>query len=93
MFENHINYSVRQCYQLKCTESILNSFLEEFVYESTEYLRCEIKYLHVKKVFKEQFKEFREDIKNELGNKGVDNQFEKENKREINKYRGFDMER
>ncbi|MGG1138860.1 plasmid recombination protein [Bacillus mycoides] len=50
-------------------------------------------YVQTKKVLKEQFKGFREIIKNELGSKGVDNQFEKEHKREINKHRGFDMER
>ncbi|MDZ5609912.1 plasmid recombination protein [Bacillus pseudomycoides] len=46
-----------------------------------------------KKALGEQFKAFRGLIKNELGSKGVDNQFEREHKRGINKQRGFDMER
>ncbi|MGV2526155.1 UNVERIFIED_CONTAM: hypothetical protein FOS11_25055, partial [Bacillus thuringiensis] len=50
-------------------------------------------YVQTKKVFKEQFKAFREIVKNELGSKGVDNQFEREHKKEMNKHRGFDMER
>ncbi|MEX5522909.1 plasmid recombination protein [Bacillus cereus] len=50
-------------------------------------------YVQTKKVFKEQFKAFRESVKNELGSKGVDNQFEREHKKEMNKHRGFDMER
>ncbi|OSX89353.1 hypothetical protein S3E15_03949 [Bacillus mycoides] len=50
-------------------------------------------YIQTKKVFKEQFKAFREIVKNELGSKGVDNQFEREHKREMNRHRGFDMER
>ncbi|WP_242303294.1 plasmid recombination protein [Bacillus cereus group sp. BfR-BA-01495] len=50
-------------------------------------------YVQTKKVFKEQFKAFRESVKNELGSKGVDNQFEREHKKEVNKHRGFDMER
>lgn len=50
-------------------------------------------YAQTKKVLKEQFKVFRGIIKNELDSKGVDNQFEREHKREINKQRGFDMKR
>ncbi|AXY11598.1 plasmid recombination enzyme (plasmid) [Bacillus thuringiensis LM1212] len=54
-------------------------------------------YENTKKVFKEQFKAFRGLIKNELDVKGVDNQFEREhereNKREVSKSRGYDMER
>ncbi|MCR8861095.1 MULTISPECIES: plasmid recombination protein [Bacillus] len=50
-------------------------------------------YQQTKKLFKEQFKEFRELIKNELGNKGVNNQFERENKREMVKKQGYDIER
>lgn len=50
-------------------------------------------YQQTKKVFKDQFKVFRGLIKNELDNKGVDNQFEREHKREIaSKQRGYDME-
>ncbi|HDR8162785.1 TPA: plasmid recombination protein [Bacillus cereus] len=50
-------------------------------------------YVQTKKVFKEQFKTFRGIIKNELDSKGIDNQFEREHKKEMNKHRGLDMER
>lgn len=50
-------------------------------------------YVQTKKVFKEQFKAFRGIIKNELDSKGIDNQFEREHKKEMNKHRRFDMER
>ncbi|PEK59427.1 plasmid recombination protein [Bacillus wiedmannii] len=52
-----------------------------------------ILYVQTKKVFKEQFKAFRGIIKNELDSKGIDNQFEREHKKEMNKHRGLDMER
>jgi hypothetical protein len=50
-------------------------------------------YVQTKKVFKERFKAFREIVKNELGSKGVDNQFEREHKKEISRHRDFDRER
>ncbi|MED3087774.1 plasmid recombination protein [Bacillus toyonensis] len=51
-------------------------------------------YENTKKVFKEQFKAFRGLIKNELDMKGIDNQFEREHKKEMKiKQRGYDMER
>ncbi|HDR7625182.1 TPA: plasmid recombination protein [Bacillus mycoides] len=50
-------------------------------------------YQQTKKAFKEKFKAFREVIKNELDRKGIDNQFEREHKREISKHRDFDRER
>jgi len=50
-------------------------------------------YQQTKKVFKEQFKAFRGIIKNELDMKGVDNQFEREHKREMTRQKGYDMER
>ncbi|MED3202268.1 plasmid recombination protein [Bacillus toyonensis] len=50
-------------------------------------------YIQTKKVFKEQFKAFRGIIKNELDSKGVDNQFEREHTKEMNRHRGLDMER
>ena len=58
-------------------------------------LQTNIKVLYeqTKKVFKEQFKTFRGLVKNELDNKGVDNHFEREHKKEINRHRGYDMER
>ncbi|MDZ3957044.1 plasmid recombination protein [Bacillus thuringiensis] len=50
-------------------------------------------YVQAKKVFKEQFKVLKEIVKNDLDSKGIDNQFEREYKREMNKYRGSDMDR
>ncbi|PET01366.1 mobilization protein [Bacillus cereus] len=50
-------------------------------------------YVQTKKVFKEKFKAFRGIVKNELDSKGVDNQFEREHKREISRHRDFDRER
>lgn len=50
-------------------------------------------YQQTKKAFKEKFKVFRGIIKNELDSKGVDNQFEREHKREISRHRDFDRER
>ncbi|MGG3653891.1 plasmid recombination protein [Bacillus pseudomycoides] len=50
-------------------------------------------YQQTEKVFRDKFKAFRELIKNDLENKGINNYFENEHKKEINKHRGFDMER
>ncbi|HDR7139209.1 TPA: mob protein, partial [Bacillus cereus] len=51
-------------------------------------------YHNTKKVLGEHFKTFRGLVKNEFDMKGVDNQFERECKKEIvNKQRGYDMER
>ncbi|PEF77707.1 plasmid recombination protein [Bacillus toyonensis] len=50
-------------------------------------------YQQTKKAFKEKFKVFRGIIKNELDSKGIDNQFEREHKREISRHRDFDRER
>ncbi|HDV8364309.1 TPA: plasmid recombination protein [Bacillus cereus] len=50
-------------------------------------------YQQTKKAFKDKFKVFRGIIKNELDSKGIDNQFEREHKREIGKHRDFDRER
>ncbi|MBJ7987910.1 mobilization protein, partial [Bacillus cereus] len=56
-------------------------------------MNIRVLYVQTKKVFKEQFKAFRGIIKNELDSKGIDNQFEREHKKEMNKHRGLDMER
>ncbi|MFL0493006.1 plasmid recombination protein [Bacillus sp. 179-I 2A5 NHS] len=56
-------------------------------------MNIRVLYAQTKKVFKEQFKAFRGIIKNELDSKGIDNQFEREHKKEMNKHRGLDMER
>ncbi|OSM09530.1 hypothetical protein BTH38_29915 [Bacillus toyonensis] len=56
-------------------------------------MNIRVLYVQTKKVFKEQFKAFRESVKNELGSKGVDNQFEREHKREISRHRDLDRER
>ncbi|WP_000899171.1 plasmid recombination protein [Bacillus wiedmannii] len=50
-------------------------------------------YQQTKKVFKEKFKAFRGLIKENLDRKGINNYFENEHKKEINKHRGSDMER
>ncbi|MBG9934721.1 MobV family relaxase [Bacillus tropicus] len=51
-------------------------------------------YHNTKKVLGEHFKAFRGLVKNEMDMKGVDDQFEREHKREIaSKQRGFDLER
>ena len=50
-------------------------------------------YVQTKKAFKEKFKAFRGIVKNDLDNKGVNNYFEQEYKRENHKQRGYDMER
>jgi len=49
-------------------------------------------YHNMKKVLGEHFKAFRGLIKNEMDMKGIDNQFDREHKREIKKQRGYDME-
>ncbi|WP_144597653.1 MULTISPECIES: MobV family relaxase [Bacillus] len=51
-------------------------------------------YHNTKKVLGEHFKAFRGLIKNELDMEGLDNQFDREHKKELaSKQRGFDMER
>ncbi|RAT01112.1 mobilization protein [Bacillus cereus] len=50
-------------------------------------------YQQTKTALKEQFQALRELVKNELVGRGVNNHFEQEHKREMNKQRGFDMER
>ncbi|MED1115539.1 plasmid recombination protein [Bacillus paramycoides] len=56
-------------------------------------MNIRVLYQQMKKVLKEQFKSFRGLIKKELGSKGIDNQFEREYKREISRHRDFDRER
>ncbi|PGE04242.1 mobilization protein, partial [Bacillus pseudomycoides] len=50
-------------------------------------------YVQTKKVLKEQFKAFRGIVKNELDSKGIDNHFEREHKREMNRHSGLDIDR
>ncbi|WP_100618379.1 plasmid recombination protein [Bacillus cereus] len=50
-------------------------------------------YQQTKTALKEQFQALRGLVKNELVGRGVNNHFEQEHKREMNKQRGFDMER
>ncbi|MGE6367444.1 plasmid recombination protein [Bacillus paramycoides] len=52
-------------------------------------MNIRVLYQQTKKVLKEQFKVFRGFIKKELDSKGIDNQFEREHKREISRYRDF----
>ncbi|WP_420985251.1 plasmid recombination protein [Bacillus toyonensis] len=50
-------------------------------------------YQQTKKALKEKFKVFSGIIKNELDKKGIDNQFEREHKREMRRHQNFDRER
>ncbi|MCA1048133.1 plasmid recombination protein [Bacillus toyonensis] len=56
-------------------------------------MNIRVLYQQTTKVLREKFKVFRGLIKNELGSKGIDNQFEREHKREISRHRDFDRER
>ncbi|MBG9685596.1 plasmid recombination protein [Bacillus mycoides] len=56
-------------------------------------INIRVLYQQTKKTFKDKFQTFRELIKNELVNKGVNNQFEREHKREMaSRQRGFDRD-
>ncbi|HFJ9436168.1 TPA: plasmid recombination protein [Bacillus cereus] len=80
--------------QLQKEVSVLNreiSSLKAHIKDLQTNIR--VLYIQTKKVFKEQFKAFREIIKNELGSKGVDNQFEREHKREMSRHQDFNRER
>ncbi|QUG87209.1 plasmid recombination protein [Bacillus nitratireducens] len=80
--------------QLQKEVGVLNreiSSLEAYIKDLKTNIR--VLYVQTKKVFKEKFKAFRGIVKNELDSKGIDNQFEREHKKEMNKHRGFDMER
>ncbi|PFH80054.1 mobilization protein [Bacillus cereus] len=56
-------------------------------------INIRVLYQQTKKTFKDKFQTFREVIKNELANKGVNNQFEREHKREMaSRQRGFDRD-
>ncbi|UKS63454.1 plasmid recombination protein [Bacillus toyonensis] len=56
-------------------------------------MNISVLYVQTKKALKEQFKALRGIVKNDLDSKGIDNQFEREHKREMNRHRGSDMER
>ncbi|PHE37875.1 mobilization protein [Bacillus pseudomycoides] len=56
-------------------------------------INIRVLYQQTKKVLKEQFKILRGIVKNELDGKGIDNQFEREHKKEISRHRDFDRER
>ncbi|MFE5392811.1 plasmid recombination protein [Bacillus thuringiensis] len=56
-------------------------------------MNIRVLYHQTKKALKEQFKVFRGFVKKELDIKGIDNQFEREHKREISRHRDFDRER
>ncbi|PEU17450.1 plasmid recombination protein [Bacillus sp. AFS019443] len=80
--------------QLKKEVGVLNreiSSLKAHIKDLQENIG--VLYQQTKKIFKEKFDVFRVIIKNELDIKGVGNHFEQEHKKEINKHRGFDMER
>ncbi|PGB27587.1 plasmid recombination protein [Bacillus toyonensis] len=80
--------------QLQKEVGVLNreiSLLKVHIKDLQENIR--VLYQQTKKVFKERFKAFRGLIKENLDRKGINNYFENEHKKEINKRRGFDMER
>ncbi|MGZ9644657.1 plasmid recombination protein [Bacillus cereus] len=67
------------------------SSLKAHIKDLKENIR--VLYQQTKKAFKEKFKVFRGIIKNELDNKGIDNQFEREHKKEMSRHGDFDRER
>ncbi|MED2997027.1 plasmid recombination protein [Bacillus tropicus] len=80
--------------QLQKEVGILNTEIRSLrVHIRDLQANIKVLYQQTKKVFKEKFKAFREVIKNELDNKGIDNQFECEHRREIRRHRDFDRER
>ncbi|MDF2085668.1 plasmid recombination protein [Bacillus pseudomycoides] len=84
----------REKRQLQKEVGVLNkeiSSLKACVKDLQENIK--VLYQQTKKVFKEKFQAFRGLIKNDLDNKGINNYFENEHKKEINKHRGFDIER
>lgn len=56
-------------------------------------INIRVLYQQTKKVLKEQFTVFRGLVKKELGSKGIDNQFEREHKREMSRNQDFDRGR
>jgi len=53
-------------------------------------MNIRVLYHQMKKVLKEQFNVFRGFVKKELDSKDIDNQFEREHKREVSRHRDFD---
>ncbi|PHC35808.1 plasmid recombination enzyme [Bacillus toyonensis] len=104
-FREEVYQKTKENEQLKkelVSATLENSSLKGDIHYLKAHIRdlqtnIRVLYENTKKVFKEQFKAFRGLIKNELDMKGVDNQFEREhereNKREISRRRGYDMER
>ncbi|MGH0512543.1 plasmid recombination protein [Bacillus cereus] len=56
-------------------------------------INIRVLYQQTKKVLKEQFTVFRGLVKKELGSKGIDNQFEREHKKEMSRHQDSDRER
>ncbi|PGC25984.1 mobilization protein, partial [Bacillus pseudomycoides] len=89
-----LNHSYKQNRELREENKELHTEISQLK-AHVRGLRENIRVLYnlSKKVLGEQFKAFRGLIKNELGSKGIDNQFEREHKREMSRSQGFDMER
>ncbi|MGN4697867.1 plasmid recombination protein [Bacillus cereus group sp. MYBK185-1] len=80
--------------QLQKEVGVLNREISSLkVYIKDLQANIRVLYQQTKKVFKDKFKPFRGLIKENLDRKGINNYFENEHKKEINKHRGFDMER
>ncbi|WP_142346788.1 plasmid recombination protein, partial [Bacillus pseudomycoides] len=92
---NGLTESHQENYELGKENERLNKkigLLEAHIKELTTNIR--VLYQEVKGALGESFKRFREDVKNRLDKKGIDNQFEREYKKELKlKQQRYDMER
>ena len=89
-----LKHSYKQNWELKEANKELHTEISSLKAHIRDLqMNIKVLYQQTKKVFKEQFKAFRGLIKNELDMKGIDNQFEREYKKEMNRHRGYDMER
>ncbi|MEC2872431.1 plasmid recombination protein, partial [Bacillus cereus] len=89
-----LKHSYKQNWELKEANKELHTEISSLKAHIRDLqMNIKVLYQQTKKVFKEQFKAFRGLIKNELDMKGIDNQFEREHKKEMNRHRGYDMER
>jgi len=84
----------REKSQLQKEVAVLNREISSLrAYIKGLQMNIGVLYVQTKKVLKEQFKAFRGIVKNELDSKGIDNHFEREHKREMNRHSGLDIDR
>ncbi|MED4654679.1 plasmid recombination protein [Bacillus pseudomycoides] len=84
----------REKSQLQKEVGVLNREISSLrAYIKGLQMNIRVLYVQTKKVLKEQFKAFRGIVKNELDSKGIDNHFEREHKREMNRHSGLDIDR